>query len=96
MQKTKSIITFEKKCLGISHNNNNNNMLIVEKVDKVRKRIRTLRNQKEYSQDYIADRLGIDQRAYHRLENGYTKLKVEMLFKLAIVLEVLPSYFLEE
>ena len=65
-------------------------------MDKVRKRIRSLRLEKEYTQDYIGERLGINQRTYHRLENGKSQLKVETLLKLATILEVDASYFLQE
>lgn len=70
-------------------------MLLEEKVEKVRKKIRTIRLKKEYTQDYVGDRLGINQRSYHRLENGKTELKLKILFKLAIILEVEINYFLD-
>ena len=70
-------------------------MLLKEKVDLVRKRIRSLRQEKEYTQDYVGDRLGISQRSYHRIENGKTQLKIEILFRLAIIFEVDATYFLE-
>ena len=65
-------------------------------MDKVRKRIRSLRLEKEYTQDYIGERLGVNQRTYHRLENGKSQLKVETLIKLATILEVNTKYFFEK
>ncbi|MEE9408510.1 MAG: helix-turn-helix transcriptional regulator [Polaribacter sp.] len=70
-------------------------MLLEEKAEKVRKRIRSTRLEKEFTQDYVGQKLGVSQKTYHRLENGKSQLKVEILFRLAIVLEVNASYFLE-
>ena len=71
-------------------------IIIYYKWKKVRKRIKTIILEKEYTQDYVGDRLGMSQKSYHRLENGKSQLKVETLLKLAIILEVAPKYFLEE
>jgi transcriptional regulator with XRE-family HTH domain len=71
-------------------------MLLKEKVVKIRKRIKTVRLEKEYTQDYIGERLGISQIAYHKIENGKSQLKVEILLRLAAILEVDAEYFLEE
>lgn len=51
-------------------------------------KIRRLRNEKGYSQQYLALKLGISQNAYHKLEKGETKLSFERLQQLATVLEV--------
>ena len=64
-------------------------------MDKVRKRIRTVRLDKEYTQDYIGDRLGMSQKSYHRLENGKCHLKAETLLRLAVILEVDVTSFLK-
>ncbi|WP_438988231.1 helix-turn-helix domain-containing protein [Polaribacter sp.] len=71
------------------------NNLIEEKVEKIISKVRNLRIQKEYSQEYVGDRLGIGQVAYHKLENGKTKLKIGVLIKLALILEKEISYFIE-
>lgn len=71
------------------------NNLIEEKVEKIISKVRNLRIQKEYSQEYVGDRLGIGQVAYHKLENGKTKLKIGVLIKLALILEKEISYFVE-
>ena len=67
----------------------------MDKLEKVRKRIRSLRLEKEYTQDYVGDRLGISQKSYHRLENGKSQLKVKTLLKLSTILEVDITYFLK-
>ncbi len=51
------------------------------------KRIRELRN---YSQDYMADRLGISQVSYSRIEKGQTKLDMQRMQQIAEILEVDP------
>ena len=68
----------------------------MEKLEKVRKKIRFARLEKDYTQDYVSDRLFITQKSYHRLETGKSHLKVETLLKLATIFEVKPSYFLED
>lgn len=61
---------------------------IEEKVKEITINIRNLRIKKEYSQEYVGDRLGIGQVAYHKLENGKTKLKLDTILKLATIFEV--------
>ena len=57
-------------------------------VEKIRERIRTLRIDKGYSQDYMADMLNISQNAYHKLEKGYTRIHLEKFIDIAKILEV--------
>ena len=66
----------------------------MNRVDKIRKRIKSSRIEKEYSQDYVGTRLNMSQIAYHKLENGKTQLKVETLLELARILEVTESFLL--
>ncbi len=68
----------------------------MEQLEKVRKRIRKIRVEKEYTQDYVSERLCISQKSYHRLESGKSQIKLETLFRLATVLGVNISYFFEE
>ena len=42
---------------------------------------------KNYTQAHIADKLGIGQRAYSKIENGDTKLTLDRLTELAKILE---------
>ncbi len=51
-------------------------------------RIRKKRNELQYSQEYMANQLGISQPAYANLENGETKLNTKRLEKIAKILEV--------
>ncbi len=56
----------------------------MEVADKIRK----LRVQKGYSQEYLADRLGISQKTYSNIEAGKSRLDIRLLDDLAEVLEV--------
>ena len=56
-------------------------------VNDVCEKIRLLRIEKNYSQEYIASMLNITQSYYGRIENGKTTISVECLFKILYVLE---------
>lgn len=49
-------------------------------------KIRRLRELQNYSQQYLADQIGISQRAYSKIEAGQTKLSVERLDRIAKIL----------
>ncbi len=53
-------------------------------------KIRMIREVRNFSQEYIADKLGIKQNSYSKIENNQTKLTAEMLQKIADVLQVSP------
>lgn len=59
----------------------------MESIVKIGERIKHLREQRNYSQEYIASKLNISQRAYSKIETGETKLSVDNLFKIAETLE---------
>lgn len=50
-------------------------------------RIKNIREERNYSQDYLAQKLGITQKAYSKIETNQTRLSVEHLLKIAEVLE---------
>jgi len=50
--------------------------------------IKSIRNQKAYSQDYLAAKLHITQNAYSKLELGKTQLSIPALYQIAGILEV--------
>lgn len=54
----------------------------------VNTKIKTRREQLNYSQEYVADRIGISQPAYVKIEKGNTKLDFERLLKIAAILEI--------
>jgi len=58
------------------------------KVKQITDNIRTLRENRNYSQEYMAGRLHISQNTYSKLELGYTALTLERLILIAGVLNV--------
>src|ERR1700760_3350964 len=59
-------------------------------------KLRLLREFRNYSQEYIAEKLGITQNAYSRIENNQTRITAERLGKLAEILQVPPMERLSE
>ena len=53
--------------------------------------IRKKRRELELSQEYVAMELGISQKAYSDIENGKTKIKNDVLFKIAEIFDIKPS-----
>lgn len=58
-------------------------------------KIRHLRRNKEYSQEYMAVLLNISQNAYSRLENGKTPITIDRLYQICIILQTNPVVLLE-
>ena len=54
---------------------------------KLHQKIKTLRLSKNFTQNYMADELGIDTTNYSRLEKGECKITVNRLAKIAQILE---------
>jgi transcriptional regulator with XRE-family HTH domain len=59
-------------------------------------KLRLLREFRNYSQEYIAEKLGITQNAYSRIENNQTRLTTERLERLAVILNVPPLELLSD
>ncbi len=59
-------------------------------------RVKQIRVQKNYSQDYLAKCLGLTQKAYSKIENNETKLTVDALQRIANALETPIYQFFEE
>ena len=55
--------------------------------NKVAERIKKFRENKNYTQTYLAEQLGISQKAYSKIETGETKLSIDYLMKISEVLE---------
>jgi transcriptional regulator with XRE-family HTH domain len=51
-------------------------------------KLRMLREFRNYSQEYVAEKLGITQNTYSRIENNQTKITTERLHQVAQVLDV--------
>lgn len=50
--------------------------------------IRKTREFRNYTQEYLAAKLGISQNAYSKIELAYTKITLERLFHISMILEV--------
>jgi transcriptional regulator with XRE-family HTH domain len=61
---------------------------LASKTKVVAGNIRKIREFKNYTQDYLAAKLGISQNAYSKIELGYSKLTLERLFQISSILEV--------
>lgn len=59
-------------------------------------KIRFLRLSKNFTQNHLADELGIDVANYGRLERGETGISVERLKKVAEILGVKASFLIED
>lgn len=57
-------------------------------VNDIRERIKKIRVEKGYSQDYMAEMLNISQNAYHKLERGHTRINLKKFIDIARILEI--------
>lgn len=62
--------------------------IIDQRIKAITESIRTIREGKGYTQEYLAAKLYVSQNAYSKIELGYTKITLERLFQVSIVLEV--------
>jgi transcriptional regulator with XRE-family HTH domain len=53
----------------------------------IAERIRQLRRNKDYSQQFMADELGISQNAYSKLESGKTPIHLDRLYEVCVLLD---------
>lgn len=53
--------------------------------------LRKVRREKNFSQEYMAEKLDITQKAYSDIENGKTVLKNDIILKLANILDLNPD-----
>lgn len=58
------------------------------KLDKVSNNIRAIREFRNYSQDYLAQKLGMSQNGYSKIELGYTNITLQRVCHIADILEV--------
>lgn len=63
--------------------------------NKILTKIRLKRLEKNFSQDYLASKIGISQSYYARIESGKNELTLTSLLKIATVLEVSPKKFFQ-
>ena len=58
------------------------------------KRIRDLREDSDYTQQYVSDYLGMKQPQYSRYENGYRDVPTDILIALAKLYDTTTDYIL--
>ena len=63
-------------------------MANLSKIECILQKIRFSRMKKGYSQEYVGEMLNLSQYAYHKIENGKTKLSLKYFIELCIILEV--------
>jgi transcriptional regulator with XRE-family HTH domain len=63
--------------------------------DKIINNIKTIRESKDYTEAYMAEKLGMTQGAYNRKENGDLEFNLTELVKMGEILEVPPSKFID-
>lgn len=59
-------------------------------------KIRKLRDNLGYSQEYVATKLGIAQNTYSKIETGQSPLTIDRAKKLAELFEVEPDFFFSD
>jgi DNA-binding XRE family transcriptional regulator len=59
-----------------------------EELEKIRERIKKIRFEKGLTQDNMASMLNISQNAYHKLENGHSKMNLSKFIDICKVLEI--------
>jgi transcriptional regulator with XRE-family HTH domain len=64
-------------------------------VETVSDRLKKVRLEKNFSQDFLAKKLGITQKAYSKIENNETKLNVEVLQRVSEIMEVPIEIFFQ-
>lgn len=59
-----------------------------QKFETISDRLKKVRLEKSISQDFLAKKLGITQKAYSKIENNETKLNVDVLQRVSEIMEV--------
>lgn len=67
----------------------------METMEKVLEKLKTARKEKGFSHENMAAELGISQAAYTNIERNDTKLTVERLIKISVLLEKPTYYFFD-
>ena len=65
-------------------------------VNSIANRLRKLRQSKDYSQQNMADELGISKSAYSKIETGSTDPSIKRMQAIAKILDVEVVYFFQE
>ena len=73
-----------------------NNIFLHLKTMKIHEKIRTIRQSKGFTQDYVASILNLDTVNYGRIERGQSKLTIDRFLKILKILDVNSSIFFED
>jgi transcriptional regulator with XRE-family HTH domain len=65
-------------------------------MDDIYQEIKRLRERKNYTQQYVADELGINCATYSRIENGKIDLTISRLIRIAKIFHIDPEYFFQK
>jgi len=68
--------------------------LFASKSKAVASNIRKIREFRNYTQDYLAAKIGISQNAYSKIELGYSKVTLDRLFQIAKILDVEATHLI--
>ncbi|MBL7803424.1 MAG: helix-turn-helix transcriptional regulator [Saprospiraceae bacterium] len=60
----------------------------------IHEKIRSIRMLRQFTQEYMADQLGISTKSYGKIENGITRLTMHRLGQIAAVLQLEPEAIL--
>jgi transcriptional regulator with XRE-family HTH domain len=67
----------------------------MSEVDLVLRNIFLVRRAREYSQEFMAYKIGVSQNTYSKIEAGKTPLTLPKFFLIAEVLEIVPTEFMK-
>lgn len=57
----------------------------------IKTKLKSIRKEKNYTQGFVAEKLGISLRAYTKIENGETQLTIDRLREIIEILNVHPN-----
>ncbi len=61
----------------------------------IKTRLKSIRKEKNYTQGFVAEKLGISLRAYSKIESGETQMTIERLNEIITILEINPNQILK-
>ena len=64
-------------------------------ISSVTNKIRSRRETMNYTQAYVASKLGISQNAYSKIESGQTNFTVKRLYEIVYILEANVTEFIQ-
>ena len=62
-----------------------------ENMLEIKTKLKSIRKEKNYTQGFVAEKLGISLRAYTKIENGETQLTIDRLGEIIEILHINPN-----